>query len=116
MPYTSAQQLNRRITIERKAGGQDDLGQPLDNWQTYCKLWAKINVPSAGAFVNNEFNPAGHEVSRITATITVRKRDGITAGMRVLHQGEVFEIRVVLPDLVDNRYIVLGVAKGANDG
>jgi hypothetical protein len=36
--------------------------------------------------------------------------------MRVLHQGQVYEIRVVLPDLQDNRYMDIGVAIGANQG
>lgn len=116
MPYLKAQSLNRRVVIQRKAGGQDAAGQPLDNWVTYCKLWANFKTISGSGFVNQEFYAAQHEVSRTTASVRVRKRDGIEAGMRLIHQGVTYEIRVVLPDLIDNRYMDLGVAVGANNG
>lgn len=114
--YLQAQKLNRRITIQRKVGGQDSLGQPVDQWVDVCKLWAHIKTISGSGFVNQEFYDGGKEVSRTTASIRVRKRDGITPDMRVLHQGQVYEVRVVLPDLQDNRYMDLGVAIGANEG
>lgn len=116
MAYLKAQRLNRRVTIQRRAGGQDAAGQPLDNWVTYCKLWADFKTITGSGFVNQEFYSAQHEVSRTTASVRVRKRDGIEAGMRLLHNGVVYDIRVVLPDLQDNRYMDIGVAVGANNG
>jgi SPP1 family predicted phage head-tail adaptor len=115
--YLQAQRLNRRITIQKKVGGQDSLGQPIDAWVDVCKLWAQIKVISGSGFINQEFHDGGREVSRTTATIKVRKRPGIVADMRVvLADGTIYEIRVVLPDLQDNRFMDLGVAVGANQG
>jgi SPP1 family predicted phage head-tail adaptor len=114
--YIQAQKLNRRITIQRKVGGQDMLGQPVDQWVDVCKLWAHVKTITGTGFINQEFVDGGKEISRTTASMRVRKRDGITADMRVLHQGQVYEIRVVLPDLQDNRYMDIGVAIGANQG
>lgn len=115
--YLQAQKLNRRITIQRKVGGQDSLGQPIESWVNVCQLWAHIKTISGSGFINQEFHDGGREVSRTTASIRVRKRDGITADMRVLlSDGTIYEIRVVLPDLQDNRYMDLGVAVGANRG
>ncbi|MGV1017431.1 MAG: phage head closure protein [Fluviibacter phosphoraccumulans] len=114
--YLEAQKLNRRITIQRKVGGQDSLGQPVETWVDVCKLWSHIKTINGSGFINQEFHDGGKELSRTTASFRVRIRKGITADMRVLHQGQVYEIRVVLPDLQDNRYMDLGCAIGANQG
>lgn len=114
--YTSAQKLNRRITIQRKVTTQDGLGQPIESWVDVCKLWAHIKTITGSGFMSQEFTAGGKEVSRPTASIRIRRREDITPDMRVLHQGVIYEIRVVLPDLQDNRFVDLGVAAGANRG
>ena len=112
-----AQQLNRRVTFQRKAGGKDEWGQTLDNWSDAFTCWAAVDTIRGMAFVNQEFIAADREVSRTTATIKIRKRRvAPTADMRVLYGGRIYEVRAVLPDTRDNRYIDIGVAEGANDG
>lgn len=114
--YVQAQKLNRRITIERKSTVKDSFGQPVKQWFTVCKLWAHVKTITGSGFVNQEFATGGTEVSRATASIRIRKRDGITAGMRVVLGDAYYDIKAVLPDLQDNRYMDLGVATGANEG
>ncbi len=116
MAYLLAQKLNRRIRVERKTVARDASGQPLDNWTLVCKLWGEFKVISGSAFINQEFYSGGAEQSRPSASIRVRKRAGLDAGMRVVYQGAIYEIRVILPDLLDNRYMFIGVATGANNG
>lgn len=116
MAYTSAQKLNRRIRIERRSGAQDAAGQPLDEWVFVCRAWASILMQKGMGFVSQEAQAGGTEVSRTIGSFRIRRRDGIDAGMRVLHKGVPYDIRVVLPDLQDNRFVDLGVAAGANKG
>lgn len=119
--YVQAQKLNRRITIERKTKEKDDFGQTLPVWVEVCKLWAHGKSITGSGFVNQEFATAGTEVSRATASFRVRRRAGIDAGMRIVERRKgwpttYYDIKVVLPDLQDNRYMDIGVATGANEG
>lgn len=111
-----AQEFNRRIRIQRMTGGLDSWGQPVETWETFATVWAAVRTQTGMGFINNEFQAGGGEVSRATVSFRIHKRDNVTAGMRVLYQGEPYDIRAVLPDLKDNRYLDLGCAKGANDG
>ena len=117
--YLKAQQLNRRVTFQRKAGGADEWGQPLDNWTDVFTCWAGIETISGVGFVNQEFIAADREVSRATASIRIRNRrvpPDATMRVLLLPKRTVYEIRVVLPDTRDNRFLNVGVAQGANDG
>ncbi len=114
--YIQAQKLNRRITIQRKTGERDTLGQPIDQWVTVCRLYADVKFQTGMGMVNQEFQTGGTEVSRAVGSIRVRRRPGITADMRVLLGGFVFDIKVVLADEQDHRSMYLAVATGANAG
>jgi SPP1 family predicted phage head-tail adaptor len=114
--YVQAQKLNRRITVQRLVPGRDAEGQPNDTWVTHCKLWADINTVSGSAFVNQEFYVADREVSRPTASVRVRRRTDLVPDMRILLGTTVYDIRVILPDLQDNRFMDIGVTTGANRG
>ena len=114
--YVHAQKLNRRVTFQRLVGGADSWGQPNTQWVDAFKLWAHVKSITGAGFVGQEFVAGEIEVSRATASVRVRKRPGITPDMRCLIGGVVHEIRVVLPDEQDQRFIDIGVASGANDG
>lgn len=115
--YVKAPQLNRRARFERKTGDEDDLGQPLDDWVEAFTCWASVETISGMGFVNQEFVAGDQEVSRTTASIRIRMRTTWpTPDLRVVVGGRVYEIRVVLPDTRDNRFLNIGVAQGANNG
>lgn len=115
--YLKAPTLNRRVRFERRAGGEDDIGQPLDNWEPAFTCWASIETISGTGFVNQEFIAGDRENSRATASVRIRQRKvWPTSDMRIVHGSTIYEIRVVLPDTRDNRFLAIGVAQGANDG
>lgn len=125
--YVNAQKLNRRLLLQRRVSAVDAWGQPATgpaDWEDVFWFWGHVKTINGSSFVNQEFVAASHEVSRPTASIRARRR---TQGaqfeptMRVVHRvvgrpDVLYDIRVVLPDLQDNRYVDLGVAAGANRG
>lgn len=114
--YIHAQKLNKLVTFQRRSGARDAANQPLPNdWVTVCRVWCDINTVTGNSFVDREFVAADREVSRPTTSIRTRKRvrDDIKADMRAVHGRTVYEIRVVLPDKQDDRFIDIGCASGA---
>lgn len=88
-----AGQLNHRITIEQRTSGEDAWGQPVDTWATVAELWASVRYLSGLSAIKS-----GADVSISKVSVRIRHRTGLDAGMRVLHDGQVFDIQAVLPD------------------
>ena len=98
-----AGQLNRRVTIERKTGGVDAIGQPLpEGWETFAQVWANVRFLSGSEAIK-----ADAQTSVVKASIRIRYRTGIDAGMRVIHGAAIYEIKAVLPDEVRREYLDL---------
>lgn len=85
--------LNHRINIEQRAAGEDALGQPVETWELVAAVWADIKHLSGLSAIK-----AGADVSLVQASIRIRHRTGIDAGMRVTHGGQQYDIKAVLPD------------------
>ncbi len=85
--------LRNRITIQRRAPGSDAAGQPSTHWAPVATVWASIRTTSGLQAIK-----AGATTSLVQASIRIRRRDGITSAMRVLHGTTVYEIKAVLPD------------------
>lgn len=88
-----AADLTDRITIEQRETGSDDWGQPAETWQVVAVLWASVRYLSGLSAIK-----AGADVSIRKASIRIRHRTGLDAGMRVLFDGKTFDIQAVLPD------------------
>lgn len=87
-----AGQLRDRITIQRKTAGTDAWGAPLpEAWADYASVWSNIRFLSG-----TESIKAGADTSIVKASIRIRWREDITAGMRVVHGGQAFDIEAVL--------------------
>lgn len=114
--FLSAQSLNRRGSIQRRVIVQDSAGQPAEQWETMATVWMAIRFITGAAFVNREQVAGGSEVSRPSAMIKIRHRTDVDAGMRVLSGGVSYDIRAVLPDEQDRRYVDLGCVTGASSG
>lgn len=109
--------LNRRITVQRRTGAVDELGAPLpDAWEDYALIWANIRAPSGMGSISAQFQSAGQEISRVMYSMRVRYRKDITADMRVLYQGEAYEIRQVIHDLAGREHTDIVCAFGARNG
>lgn len=90
--------LNRQVLIQYLAAGQDEIGQPLQTWTNLItvgdgKVWANIKLLSGVESIK-----AGAELSVVKASIRIRYRTDVTAGMRVVHGTKVYDIKAVLPD------------------
>lgn len=94
--------LNTRITVQQLAAGQDALGQPVQTWSDVAMLWADVKQNSGMSMVRGDA-----DVSVVRASIRVRYRTGLTAGMRVLAGSTVYNIQAVLPDVAGRQYIDL---------
>lgn len=94
--------LNHRITLLRRAAGVDALNQPIDTWTALPDLFADVRFQSG-----LETLRAGAEVSVVRASIRVRARNDIDSSMRVRYLGVDYDIKAVLPDSADRRFMFL---------
>ncbi|HDR8947262.1 TPA: phage head closure protein [Burkholderia vietnamiensis] len=104
--------FNRRITIQVKQAGQDDLGQPLTSWVDVAAAVPAYLLASTG----REYVNSGEEISKAQVSMRIRWRTDVTAAMRVLYDGGIFNIEAVLPDYAGRRYVDLACSVGANHG
>lgn len=89
----SAGQLTERINIEQRTTTQDSIGQPVETWSLVSAVWASIRHPSGLSAIK-----ADADVSIVKASIRIRYRAGIDAGMRVVHGLTIYDIKAVLPN------------------
>lgn len=86
-----AGQLNKRVTLQTPAAGQDEFGQPLTGWTDVATVWASITD-----MTGREYIAAAAVQTSVQTRITIRYRAGIVAAMRVLHGADVYNIAAVL--------------------
>lgn len=85
--------LRDRITIQRKTGGKDGWNTPQpDGWEDHGKVWARVEHLSGLATIK-----AGAGISVVRASMRIRWRTDLTADMRVLFAGKVYEIDAIQP-------------------
>lgn len=92
------------VQVQRRTTGRDPVGQPLTTWTDVGeKDYADIR------FLRGlEAIKAGAVASTAQVSIRLfRFRTDLTAEMRVVHSGVVYEILAVLPDMQRRRYVDL---------
>ncbi len=97
-----AGRLNRRCQLQSPSQSVDELGQPIPGWTDVATVWADIRMKSGLEAIK-----AGAPVSVVQASIRVRYRAGITAGMRLTHNLQAFNIVAVMPDVGGREYVDL---------
>ena len=97
-----AGRLNRRCVLQTPGTVQDELGQPIPGWTDVATVWGDIRMKSGMEAIK-----AGAPVSVVQASIRVRYRAGITAGMRIVHNLQAFNIVAVMPDVGGREYVDL---------
>lgn len=85
--------LNRKISIQRPSTTVDAIGQPVQGWTEVASVWADIRHQTG-----MEATKADAPVSTVRASVRIRYRTGLDAGMRVVHGDTVYSIKAVLPD------------------
>lgn len=80
--------LDRLITIQRKTEARDGSGQVLPVWESFAaNIWAGIEYVDG----NESFSdPTRRDKQNVK--FRIRFLSGVQARMRVLHNGQVFEI------------------------
>ena len=97
-----AGRLNTRCVIQTPSTATDELGQPIPGWTDVATVWADIRMKSGLEAIK-----AGASVSVVQASIRVRYRAGINAGMRIVHNLTAYEILAVQPDVGGREYVDL---------
>ena len=115
MGKINAGSLSRRITIQKRAAGSNAFNQPSLVWEDYVRVYANLKVMSGSGYANNEFATAGAEINRTTFSFMIRYRKDITPDMRVVYEGNIYEIRGILPDLDRREFVYLACAHGASE-
>ena len=83
--------LRHRITLQECVSGQNEAGQPIQEWHDVATVWAAIE-PLRG----REYWAAAQVQSEVTTRIRIRYRSGIRPDMRVLYGGRVFNVTAVI--------------------
>ena len=95
----AAGRLSTHIVIQQQTTTTDAIGQPLLTWADYAMVWANVRHLNGAEAIK-----AGASVSTVQASMRVRWLAGITAGMRVVAGGAVYEIKAVLPDMTRREF------------
>ena len=90
-----AGELCHRVTIQKHEVTYDEHNYETEAWAEFKKLWGKLDFLSVKDSINAK--AAGSET---TARLKLRKRKDIDTGMRVLYDGQTFQI--VSPPKPDN--------------
>lgn len=86
-----AGQLDKRVTLQQRAAGRAASGQPDGAWQTVATVWANVRHPSGSEAIR-----ADADLSIVKASIRIRRRTDVHAGMRVVHGSAVYQVHAVL--------------------
>ena len=111
--HLTTAELNRQISIEQRSDVPNTLGETIPTWSVlHSALWAQ-KQPVRG----REFFAAGQMQTPADVRFRIRYRAGITAAMRVVDNGEPFDI-VGEPIDVDGARITLELmcTAGVRDG
>lgn len=112
--------INRRVRVERREQGQDDLGQPIDVWAEVATVWCNVRM-----LTGKETLTSNSDVANAIASIRVRYRTDIDNGMRAVLlkfvDGEpvediIFNILAPLPNVASREYTDLACSAFANNG
>lgn len=107
-------ELRHRVDIQSRTQAQDfATGEMTTTWvDLYTNVPAKISPLSVREFVTSQAMQSG-----VTARITIRWRAGLTADMRILHNGRVYNPQGWLADPDSGiDYLTAPCTEGLNEG
>lgn len=85
--------LRERVTIEQREDARDALGAAVGNWLPNGEVWAAVVPDGTGNAVAGDVREAGHRW-----VVTVRTRDGIAPGDRLVWWGRLLTVTAVEHD------------------
>jgi SPP1 family predicted phage head-tail adaptor len=105
--------LRQRVTLQTRTASQDGTtGDTTYTWSnTVADEPAEVVPLSGREFVSAAANQAG-----VDTRMTIRWRSGIEPTMRVVFDGNNYQITAVLPDPTNRRWLTLMCQRGVNSG
>lgn len=108
-----AGKLRHRITIQKlEIGGYDPINgdDTEQSWNDVATVWAAVEPFSVREFIESKSKQV-----EVTARITIRYRNDLTADMRIVHKGLVYNPQGFLADKVSGvEYITIPVSGGVS--
>ncbi len=83
--------LDRRVVIERYTTTQDEVGEPVKTYEAVDTIWAQV-LPLRG----QERFVAQQEYAEVTTRFRLRHRTDIDEKMRLVHDGDEYDIMAIL--------------------
>lgn len=90
MAGMDAGKLDQRIEIQTSIDGTDALNAATRQWIRFAQVWAAVRQTMGREFLKGDGVQAEGK-----AAFTIRFREGVTSGMRVLWRGRTFGIEDV---------------------
>lgn len=109
-----AGKFDKRIRLEAEVTTQGAAGGVKTAWTEVATVWASVRNFSGGE--RRSTGAGGGEVEVARTEFTIRYRPGVTAKMRVVFKGAVYNIAHVNNFMERNESLVLTCDTGANDG
>lgn len=103
--------LRRRITLQTRSSTRDAAGEPAHTWTDTVTTWADIQ-PLSG----RELELAQAISNEVSHQVTIRYRPGVTAAMRVVYQGNYFNILTVMDVDMQHKQLQMMCSQGLNSG
>ncbi len=110
----AAGRLRHRVVIQTPERVQDSAGYLETIWVNVAEVWAAIEPLSVREFIASQ-----QMQSAITARITIRYREGLTAQMRIVHsaRNRIYNPQGWLADPESGlEYLTAPCSEGVNDG
>lgn len=94
--------LRSRVTLQAKVSGKDQYGQVRVAWTDRDVIWADVRYLSGLGTLKS-----GAETSTAKASVRVRYRPDLQAGLRLKHGNNYLMVNAVLPDYQYKDYVDL---------
>ncbi len=103
--------FNRRISIQQRSTAPDSFGQASQTWTELIACWARLE-PLSG----RELLSAQAINAEVTHLVEIFYRPTVTAAMRVVYQGRIFNIQSVIDPDMAHVSLELLCSEGLNQG
>ncbi len=100
MGCIASENLRHRIRIQKKVRSITERGFTEERWEDVCSVWAAVDT-----LRGREFYAAAAVQAERTVKFTIRFREDILEGMRILFQGVAYEVLHLANLSYRNQYI-----------
>lgn len=101
-------ELDQRVTLQAKTLARASGGASTATWSSGTQVWAKVR-PLGG----RERQQGDREEASSNYEVTIRYRDGIKEGDRILWRGRYLNVRFVRKEGVRPQYMIIEAEMGA---